>query len=54
LHLRFQRKLQAGHNAEFLPFWPSLEPTLALDCSLSETDGKPAAPVKRAMRRGHC
>ena len=26
---------------------------LGVDCSLSGTDGKPAAPVKRAMRRGH-
>src|SRR5262249_11603644 len=33
-------------------YWPGLEPTSALDCSLSGTDGKPAAPVKRSMRRG--
>jgi hypothetical protein len=47
LRLRFQRKLQSS------PLLTGLEPTLALDCSLSGTDGKATAPVKRAMRRGH-
>jgi hypothetical protein len=47
LRLRFQRKLQSS------PLLTGLEPTLALDCSLSGTDGKAMAPVKRAMRRGH-